>query len=127
MNKVILAVVFLILGSIYMFCSSRPFLFPNFWKSFLYIVILGYGLGMTILSLPPMKQILPFGIMFSTVIFLFIWLMFNLIIINQDNNKFYEFCTSKIIGEIFGWSILLMFSIVLLVNKRSKYYEEENN
>jgi len=120
MSKVILAIIFLILGGIYMFCSSRPFLFENFWKSYLYIVILGYSLSMTILSLPPIKQTLKFGIMFNAILFLFMWLMFNLIIINQDSKKFYNFCTSRIIGEFFGWVILIVFAIVLLINNRNK-------
>ena len=120
MNKTILGLTFLTLGAIYMFCSSRPFLFPNFWRSYLYIVILGYPLGMTIITLPPLKKTLQLMIGLSVIIFLFVWCMFNLIIINETEQVFYNYCTSKGIGEAFGWLVIIMLTIVLYIKYRNK-------
>jgi hypothetical protein len=116
-TRTIICIIFLTLTSIYMLCSSRFFLFENFWKSYLYIDILGFGLSMSITSLNDTKKLLSYMIRLSAIFACFLWLMFNLMIINQSNEKFYNFCTSKVIGMAFGGLILVSFPIVLLINK----------
>lgn len=117
--EVVLAITFT-LYFLYNRFANKPFLFLNFWDS-LYDSIWKLAIISIILILLPLCYNPASEVFFiGSIIILFEFVIFGLMMINQDKANVSNYCNSRFIENFIVVSIIALFAAVLIALKLQK-------
>lgn len=108
-------IIFLVLFVVYMNCSDKPILFKNFWRTYFYVMIYLIPVVLFATVIPLTYNLFTFLLNLSIIIFFIELIVFNIIWINATETEWYRYCTSKLLGIIFSFSIVSMFLVTFIV------------
>jgi hypothetical protein len=109
-------VIYVVLFSIYMIYSDKPFIYKNFWRSYYYIIMYSLPMVVFITLLPLTYSTLSSLLVWSLIVFFAEMVIFNALLVNSEYADWIKYCTSKLQGYVFAGSIAFLFLLSLFID-----------
>jgi hypothetical protein len=115
MKTEITCLIFGLLYAMYAIFGDKPFLFNNFWKSYIWTITFGFSMTLLLFNLNQATSTFYLCIRWGIIILLALLIVFNLSLINATNETFKKFCTYKWLSLIYAGLVGLVTLVSFII------------
>ena len=107
----------MVLYAMYMVLSPPVVVSSHFWRSYYYILMFSFPFSVYLVIYPLAEAIIQKLFMLCIMIFLFLLISYNAVLVNRDLLEWDKACISRIFGYIFAGVTALFLGAALIINK----------